>query len=198
MNIKTIHIQISILVSFCIFAWIRYVVFGEVHLEQWPLFLLNKAFSATASALLYLSAYYSYKQRQERSSGHANAAMFLVMMHFLISLTVLRPSYFPSFFSETGMFKLDINLSLLAGSLSFVLMGLIFLRYKIESGRLKSIKTHHLLLITGLLAHTFFRGYSGWFSMEKWPGFLPPISLISFILLMAGLFFVVRKTVQGK
>ena len=42
-------------------------------------------------------------------------------------------------------------------------------------------------LLTSLI-HTAVMGFAGWFSVTKWPGYLPPISLISAIIVLIPLY----------
>lgn len=48
-----------------------------------------------------------------------------------------------------------------------------------------------VLLFTAL--HVFFMGYTTWLDVSSWPGYLPPITLLSFVI---GIGFVVSRMLR--
>jgi len=46
----------------------------------------------------------------------------------------------------------------------------------------------YLGLLTAML-HVAIMGYSNWFKVDTWPGYLPPITLIGFVIAAIPLYF---------
>lgn len=86
------------------YSVVRYAVFAPQNFQNLPVFIVNKGV-AMAVALCFAVAF--WQQLRERDSGggqHAPAAWFRagiwgICAHIPLSLALLRPGYFPEFFS---------------------------------------------------------------------------------------------------
>jgi len=81
---------------------------------------------------------------------------------------------------------------MLGGILSFVVLWGYNMSFQTQLREDKAfihfITSRNFLLLSGLfgLAHLFFMGFKGWLNPSAWPGGLPPISLIGFVIFTIG------------
>jgi hypothetical protein len=166
------------------YATLRYNVFKDVPWSQWPAWVTNKA-AALAALLLLLAALL----RAGRDGGHGRllaAASILAMIHITLSLALLGPAAYPGLFAN-GLPTMPASLSLLLGVVAAVAAP----RVSRPEGpgappRFRPGPVAMLALVVGL--HAGLLGFRGWATPGKWPGGMPPITLISFA---AGLLAVI-------
>jgi hypothetical protein len=151
-----------------LYAIVRYVVAGDVAAIHVPAFILNKGLSFAAAILLLLAA---LKEKQHQTHHYGRAAWHLVILHSLLSLSILSAAYYPKFF-DTERLNLNGELLVLLGVLNAY--AFYQLRQFKDSLRLKTA-------CSGLLALHLIPMGSSWFSPSLWQAFLPPISLLSFL-----------------
>ena len=150
------------------YAIVRHNVMGDVPGEDIPLFVLNKALAYAGLLNLGIAGLQSNaRQRHQLGMG----AIWLLMLHVIISLVLFSPSYYPKFFhdSENSRLTFNTSLSLLAGAIAFVcLLHLLRTSITKHNGTETSL-IRGLGRITILLAalHTTFMGYKNWFSTEQ-------------------------------
>lgn len=167
-----------------VYAVLRYIVFGTNSWHQLPLFIANKALSFSGLILLSISPILKYYGKDENNSLRFAGIIFIIL-HSVISLILLNKVYFLKFFNESGTFKFDSGISILAGIIS--LFSLLFFYFdKNGFGKNNNKLFYYLLLILPLI-HIFLIGYGSWLSFSLWPGGMPPITIISFSIYAAGL-----------
>lgn len=166
------------------YAIVRYNVFKGVPWDQLPVYVANKAIALVGLMLLGLSRIVVEKQRR-KNLGLSGA--LLVVVHVLMSLILLGPDYYASFYSELGQMTLAAELSMLAGALGTA--GLLWLFY-VTTIRPIAGQPNRTSLVPGLgrlvlaftAVHVILIGVRGWFDVSSWPGSLPPITLLSFAI----------------
>jgi hypothetical protein len=193
------------------YAILRYNVFGTVPWSGLPFFVMNKAISLTAIILFTIG--FVLKPKYKNRVGVAqkwldiskiieNITFLFIVIHVLMSLMLFKSEIFAKFFEENGTLSLIGGLSMIAGIISFVLLC------EIKLNSISKIKINYRLLILPkvlnvtmlfIIIHLFFMGYSGWITIAKWHGGMPPISLIAFLFssfgLLLKLFFAFQRTI---
>ena len=169
------------------YAFTRYVVAGDVSPDQTPVFIVNKAVSLAAALFLALAARASLKGAPQEARTFGAATAHCALLHILLSLPLIRPAYFPSFFNGERFSGLG-GASILFGALTAYFYGLLFTRRPDRPG--------FLWLKTGaagaLIGHLVFMGFPKWIRPTEWPGRLPNVSLISCLFALAALAFCLR------
>ncbi len=193
-------ILVSIFISVS-YAILRYNIVGDVPWKDLPFFVLNKGIAL--SSLILLTINFSLGPLQNmgvkisdfwlnsrRSMGIAG--FLFALIHVFMSLSILNPKYYKVFFVADGTLSLRGGLSLLGGILSFIFLWIYNISFKPglkqDEKIIKWITSRKYvvygMLLTGI--HLFFMGYTGWVTVYKWQGGLPPISLISFLTFFVG------------
>lgn len=177
------------LITTSIYAIIRYNIFHEVPWSDLPLYVFNKAISLAAVILFAISRIIKSNFEHNIKKSLKDISVIFALIHVVISITIISPSYFAKFYLSDSHFSLLGSLTLFFGILAFLLMFLFsnkfFLR-KILSKKANMSKIVFFFLFLSA-AHVFVMGYQGWLLPSKWPGSLPPISLLSFIALLVPL-----------
>jgi DMSO/TMAO reductase YedYZ heme-binding membrane subunit len=193
------------------YATVRYNVFGNVAWEQWPLYIVNKALAL--SGLIFLAfSYLVGKIRFLRVADRAKAVVLakffglggfsLCAMHAGISLSLAGPVYYPKLYADLRM-NLTGELCLLAGIISVwcfvhpVVMTIPHMNEDIGVKRWSRGQRMGYLGLAAAAVHTGVMGFAGWLTPAKWPGHLPPISLIGFIAALIPLGHKLAKEVSN-
>ena len=164
-----------------LYAVVRYNFFGDVSTHNIPVYILNKSVSLSSVIFLLLAGWRHMRGNNPDAKFWGTSSLHFAMLHIVMSFVLLSESYYPKLYSA-DMMNLNGEACVLFGALAgyfYVLLG-------IDSRR------HLFLLIKCLAAgsvclHLFFMGYFNWFKPTDWPGQLPPISLISFLIGVAAL-----------
>ncbi len=165
-----------------LYAIIRYAGFGHVSLIHVPVYILNKSISMTAVETLLLAALGVMRSEKDRVRFWSSVCSQLVFVHILLSLGILSKGYFASYFDGDKM-SLTGEVVLLRGALA----SYCFWRLK-ATGVSPALQRTLTLLACGLVAvHLFAMGFDGWLQVQKWNGGLPPITLLSFLLVLSSL-----------
>ena len=181
------------------YAVLRYNVVGTVAWKDLPIFVLNKGVSLAAIVLLAFS--FSIRPLANLGIPAFNfglegrkilgiSGLLLTIFHLLLSFLIFNPQYYPKFFDSDYSLSVIGNLSLLAGMASFMILGLYHWCFRNRSKNKEMLiniitsKEFLLGLLFMLGIHLFFMGYSTWTTPSKWQGGLPPISLISFMVVL--------------
>jgi DMSO/TMAO reductase YedYZ heme-binding membrane subunit len=183
------------------YACVRYLILGDVRPRNWPLYVNNKAVSLTALALLALS-YLSGRagrrnvgnavSRNERGKALGLMGFTLMAAHALMSLLLLAPSYYPKFFDGD---KLNVagELGLLLGVVSFgcftvpAIASLPRAPEALGADRWARAQRVGYWGLAAAALHVLALGLRGWLDPSSWPGCLPPITMISFLIAVTPL-----------
>lgn len=171
-----------LLIFFTAFAYavIRYNIFGSVSWADIPAYILNKGFAFTIVGLIILFIYHKKNSNKEISDDVLNWLKMMILFHVIFSIILFNQYYFPKFF-ENGRMTFLSGLSILFGVSAFV--------YGLMSKR----DVNMIMFLIFIMLHTLFMGFGGWLKPETWHGNMPPITLISFILLFAILILNKKK-----
>ena len=193
----------GLMLACVIYAGVRYHAGKGVPLDQFPLFIVNKALSLFA-LLGYAAAHATNPARRlwpglDYSLLNARSPMLALAtgslaMHIILSLLLMRPEYFPVVFNGS-VFSLSGGVSLLAGSMGAVIVASIVHRCTAPhaarmSTALKRSASAALLLMG---VHAGLLGWENWFG-AAWPAGMPPITLIAVLAVLAA--FVLRAVAR--
>lgn len=191
---ETVKIITGIL-SLCLaYAVLRYHIFKGVDWQHFPLYILNKV-AALASVVLFVASgakKWTGKHLTYSASRMAGFALVLAVIHALMSVVLLHPERYPQFY-ETAQFSLAGESSLTAGILALVCLLVLDRKYTYRkfTRQVQPASDHcqAIIRITWffLLVHLLTMGLPGWMTPADWPGYLLPISLIAFLLVMVAL-----------
>jgi hypothetical protein len=164
------------------YATVRYNVFKGVPWSDWPVYVVNKALALSSLLLLLTWILRARGGPDESASGLLSSARRLALVHAGLSLAILSPAYFPTFFAD-GRLNWPSGISLLIGVVAA------------SSLHLKSrptvpwVATARRLGVIALMAgmHAMLNGYGSWLAPATWPGYMPPITLIAFAVGVAGM-----------
>ena len=170
---------------------------GSHNLDQVPLFIVNKAVSVAAIGMIGLAVAartlargwpggFGGVARDRRRIGMTGFG--LAGLHTLLSLAILTPNYFGKLYKEGGQMHLMGELSILAGAVAVVLLvwqSRLPAAHAGDDRRVLRRLGLWVLLLTGV--HVAALGWRGWLEPGAWPGGLPPITLLSCVIAMAGL-----------
>ncbi len=167
------------------YSVIRYNIFKEVPWVDFPLFVFNKVLALSS---LFLFAIYQYSIVKNKTNFYntiKDYAIIFGVMHIIISLLILSPSYFPKFYYSLK-FNLPGAISLLSGTIAVGLLLLLLRKAAyIKSSYSKYFKNNAaILFFLAIAVHVSTIGFNGWFRMSTWPGGMPPITLISLIIVI--------------
>lgn len=169
MEKNNFRIIIIFLTTF-IYAVIRYNVFGGVSLTDIPVYIMNKTAAFSIVGLILLIIF-----DKENDFEYVKTWMkILITFHVVVSLILLNSHYFPKYF-ENSRLTFEAGVSVFFGTAAFI-YGLI--------KKNEAAKNVAILLV---MLHVLFMGIKGWFDIKSWHGYLPPITLLSFISLFVGL-----------
>jgi hypothetical protein len=189
-----IRIGILVFLISAIYATIRYNVMKDVPWSDWPVYTLNKVFGVS-SLLLLVIATARYHLRPTLSNGKILYLSGLFGgIHILISCMLLNPAYYGKFFLD-GKLTAIAGFSMLTGAVSAVL-------FISKAGGRKDRQitqiTRSLTVIGGLTGiHLAFQGFQTWMKPYEWPGFIPPLTLVSFLISIVPLVLMIdTKTIK--
>jgi len=171
------------------YAVLRYVGFGDVSPVQVPVYILNKAL-AVASVVFLLYAGVDHRAGLAADSRRwGRASLHAAFVHVLLSLAILRPAYFPKFFDQSGVLNF-VGSSVIAFGVVVSWLFVLLTRHRVA--RLPSLR-QRVIFTSGicLLGHLLPMGIAGgsWLKVDKWPGGLPPLSMISFLVILFAMGF---------
>ena len=165
------------------YAIVRYLVFGPTSASQLSLFISNKAISAAAVVCLLISAWHHRCPHHGHAAAWGKWTLHLAIIHVVLSLIILQPSYFEHFFdTETHRLTGLLELSLLFGALAA------YGFWCLSQTSFKTSFPQRLLVLTttAIALHLLFQGGSKWHP-SRWYGGMPNISLLSLIVTLLAL-----------
>ena len=184
------------------YAIVRYHVFGGVEWTHFPLFILNKA-SSLASVFFIAMSYLIGRKIKVYADDNAKRLILvkfcgligfsLAAMHAFMSLLLFSPSYYPKMFAADGGLNLVGELSMVLGVVSLwclaitAITSLPFMYDAVGADRWKRGQRMGYLCLAFALGHVFVMGIAGWTKPTGWHGYLPPISMVAFIVALLTL-----------
>ena len=171
--------SISLFLACTFYATLRYQIFKGVSWSDWPLYTLNKIIALFALALLLFATLSALFSGLSKCSKYLSLSGMAMMLHFAFSLCLLNPQYYPKFFVD-GRLNLSASFSILIG----IVIWAIFYN---EGRRSAPRDLQQNLLIIGIISlfgglHAAIPAWRNWFDISTWPGNLPPITIISFLV----------------
>ena len=170
------------------YAVLRYHLVKSVPWDHFPLYTTNKVFAVVGLAGLVGSRLAAGRERRQR---YGFAGLWCTTVHVLMSLLLMTPNYFGKFYSKSGQFTWQTELSMAAGVLGVgFLLWLLIATLKTETQKQTSLVpclARWTLLATAL--HLVFMGGAGWLNRDDWTAAkgLPAITLLTFGLALAGM-----------
>lgn len=177
------------------YSTLRYHVFGDSSWDWFPLWTTNKALSWSAAALL-ASAYLVSEKSDARRYGLLGFA--LMVWHCLVSFFLLCPKFYAKLYSGDSLTAAAFSSMILgaAGALAFCCPAWASrdgLKDALGVGRWLTLQRLGYLGLALTAVHCLAIGLPGWLTPSKWPGGLPPITLMGFLTaLLPALKFIRR------
>lgn len=174
------------------YATLRYNVFKGVPWADWPAYTLNKALAFSALVLIALAVVRLGAGR--RTSIVMASAGALAFTHSLLSFALLNPLYFPRLYLD-GRLTFAAGLSLAIGVAATAAMDVGARRSTTWPANRRHAAIALIALAVGL--HAALPAFASWIAPSTWPGWLPPITLLSFLCGCAALIIWVRHSRGG-
>ena len=163
------------------YAVLRYHFLSDIPAADIPFFILNKAL-AYSGLILFGVAGLRNKSADRHHLGMA--AAYCLLAHVLISLTLFSADYYPKFFVEGGTtLTIYASLSLLCGVIAFACLVHLW-RVSISTRKgteLSLVRGLGRILLILAAGHSAMMGVPTWLPPSKWPGSLPPITMLAFV-----------------
>lgn len=164
------------------YAVLRYNAFGTVPWSDVPFYVANKALSVTATfcfcaALLARSSEGSDPSAQRRH--FRGLGIKLSWLHIAASAVLLNQTYFPKAFDESARLTLLWGVSMLAG---LVILAMPWPRVGKFAPWLATG------VVGGVVTHLAAMAWQNWITPAAWPGYMPPITLLTTLGLCYTLF----------
>ena len=184
------------------YAVVRYHLFGGVDWEHFPLFIANKAISLSAVFFIAMSyligkAFKVYDTAPEKRliliKFCGLIGFSLAAIHAFMSLLLFTPEYYPKLFGSDGRLNLTGELSMAFGVLSLwcltvtAIASFPFMYDAVGAERWKRGQRMGYLCLALAGGHVVVMGLPGWLKPAGWHGYLPPISLVAFIVILFAL-----------
>lgn len=197
-------VVIVVFVLSLLYAVVRYHVVRSVPLEQFPLYISNKAFAMSATIIIGLSYVLGplarffprvFVQHLDLRKYLGITGFGVAAIHAIISLLLFDKAYYPRFFMESGKLTLAGESSMLFGVLAFMVFSVICLtslpsiEEKMHPEQWKYVQRLGYIAYIFVLLHVAIMGYRGWFRPDAWEYGMASITLITalfiiFVLLM--------------
>lgn len=189
-----------LLVTF-IYAMLRYNVLKGVEWQILPLYTLNKALAWTGLSLLAfvfsikpLNLKGFLKAHWLESRKHLGKIAFnLAGLHAIWTLLLLRTEFGMRFIWQDDAIRAEGIVSIILGSLALGLLAWYSKQAGSKNSRPFLFVRAPLILLTIAAIHTAIWGVSTWFTPSIWPGYLPPITLLSSITAVLALTITFKK-----
>lgn len=173
---------LAVLLLTTVYAVMRYVGFGDVSLLHLPGYLLNKGIAMAAVVTMFMAVQGLVRSQWETYRFWSRASAHLIFMHILLALALLSQGNYPKFFDGDRMNLTGEGMLLLG-----VLAGYCFWRLGASGVQPAAQRILTVLACALVAGHLLVMGYGGWMQVQKWHGGLPPITLLSFFLMVYSL-----------
>ena len=114
----------------------------------------------------------------------------LAAIHAFMALLLFSPEYYPKMFEAGGRLNLTGELSMAFGVISLWILSMTaitslpFMYDAIGADRWKRGQSMGYVCLALAGGHVLVMGLAGWLKPAGWHGFLPPISLVAFIVVL--------------
>ena len=205
MNRRNKLISLIILGGFLAYAILRYHVFKGIEWIHFPLYTLNKVLSVGGLSMLTVSGIIMLKNRTSHPSFVDHTLVTLgiicILLHVLVSMMLISPTVYESLYGVDQTFNWMGELSMFFGVLGtlFIILFRILPGLLNDEHKYQSLEKIKKSLPPGFLffgMHVFFLGCQGWLKPSDWPGGMPPISMISFVVAVIGFIITLRLRSQ--
>ncbi|MBX3043068.1 MAG: hypothetical protein KIT33_02360 [Candidatus Kapabacteria bacterium] len=201
-NTKLIVLSYFLLVL--IYAYIRYVLFKGLDFAESGTYIINKAFAG--AAVLSVSTAYLISSLSKAGNHTARklskykryfglSGFYFMCLHVFFGLRIINPQFFPAFFDDSSMmnnYGYTIIFLGIAGFAGFLVPAVTSIS-KVMQGL--SPKSWLKLQRTGYFAffiifiHSSWMGAVNWTKIEKWPGLMPPITMICSLIIITTIIY---------
>lgn len=184
-KLRSILTIIAISLITLIYAYLRYSVFGKFEPPNIALFIGNKVLIFTAIVLI------PFFIKTKDNSFKLTLNVFIIL-HIISSLYLLRPAIFPNLFNDSAMINTHGNIIVLFGILAAVFFFNSITKKFIEI----SPTLNSSILFIFVIAHNISIGWNGWFNYQEWNGGMPPISLLTTLIVIYSLILTVIRFIK--
>lgn len=178
------------------YAIVRYNVFSDVPWSDAPTFVANKGISL-ASVLLFAVSYLANRRmpanvearrrrrRLARTSGLT--AFWLMVLHVVISLGILDARHYPLLTSPATGITTVGEICIITGAVGVLVFAAPAvsstsrITARLSQAAWRRAQQLGYLALAFTSAHVLAIGVQNFTAVDRWPGTLPPISLISFV-----------------
>jgi hypothetical protein len=192
------RIILPVLILSIIYAVLRYHVFKGVDWRHFPLYTMNKIFSVSGFTLLVLSIAFEPVTRDKDQSvketriNLERTGLVMIILHILTSLLLFRPAVYEKFFLPEGTLNMTGEASMLFGALGIAAFLIIHhSRTPVDPDHaFQNFIPSPVFRISALTIsciHVVIMGFKGWLSPADWPGGLPPLTMLTTIIFLAGM-----------
>jgi hypothetical protein len=175
-KLKSVIIVLAISLFTLVYSFLRYSVFDTFEPPNIALFIGNKVLIFTAIALI------PFYIKTKDNTFKLTLNVFIIL-HIISSLYLLRPAVFPDLFNDSAMINTHGNIIVLLGILAAVFFFNSITKKFIEI----SPTLNSSILFIFVIAHNISIGWSGWFNYQEWNGGMPPISLLTTLIVIYSL-----------
>lgn len=195
------------------YAIFRYHIFGGVEWSHFPLFIANKAISLAAVVFIAMSYLIGKLVRRYDSDPDKRLTLIkycglmgfsLAAIHAFMSLLLFTPDYYPKMFNGDGRLNLTGELSMAFGVISLwclsvtAITSLPFMYEAVGHFRWKRGQRMGYICLFLAGGHVLVMGIAGWLKPAGWHGYLPPISLVAFVVILIVILEKAMKSGVGK
>lgn len=161
------------------YALVRYVVLKGEPLASVPLYVTNKAVALFAVLAIAAAAARPRAPWRRASRG---AGLFAAALHGLASAVLLRPGYLAKLHGPGGRLTGSAELAVICGAAALVA----FAALRLSPAPLAASRVGRLALAV-VAVHCAALGAPGWLEPGRWPGGLPPLTLLGALAATGGL-----------
>ena len=171
---------ILILLLAGIYACTRYIIFGEIYWIHIPTIILNKVIAVAAVFTLLISAFGYLNNNKQTARDWGIVSFHLAAYHVVLTLIVLSPENYGMFYWQK---QLNLTGEIVMSSGLFGMYCYVMLLFS-KHGT-PQMALYKLLMTFSIMVHLFVYAFNGWLKPWQWNGYIPPISLLSFIFVAA-------------
>ena len=176
-----------------LYSVLRYHIFKGIGWDHLSLFTANKVFALTGVILITLAILTKSKPSEVLGSAqnklYSRSGYFFISLHVLASLALLNRDYYPKFYNQAQM-NLTGEMSMLLGIIAFYIYTITVFRSWIDAENCRDVDavkrdlTYRYLTHFLVMGHLLVMGIGSWLIPSEWPGYMLPISFLSFLFLL--------------